>query len=235
MNARAGAHLPAVALLRQAAHAAASAVPRPVALSAGVLLVAAATALGARVAVPLGFTPVPMTFQTLVVLLVGALLGPGRGAASQLAYLGLGAAGAPVFAAGGTGLPWLLGPTGGYLLAFPLAAAAVGWIGGPGRGALRSAAGLAVGTATVFALGAAWLAAATGAGPREAFALGVQPFLAGAAIKGAVAFVVVRRLTGLRRNADARGPEDVRGPGDHGPGGGRRSGASGPSDGRSGP
>lgn len=219
------------------------AVPRPVALSAGVLLFAAATALGARVAVPLGFTPVPMTLQTLVVLLAGALLGPGAGAASQLAYLGLGAAGVPVFAAGGAGLPWLLGPTGGYLLAFPLAAAAVGWIGGPGRGPLRSAAGLAAGTATVFALGAAWLAAATGAGPGEVFALAVQPFLAGAAIKAVAAYVVVRALAGRNGNAGLgertgrHGAATIRRPADDSGNAGapRSAGASGSSDGRSRP
>lgn len=208
MDAKAGAVLPAVALVRRAARSAATAVPRPVALTAGVLLFAAATALGARVAVPLGFTPVPMTLQTLVVLLAGALLGPGAGAASQLAYLGLGTAGVPVFAAAGAGLPWLLGPTGGYLLAFPLAAAAVGWIGGPSRGPLRLAAGLAAGTAAVFVLGAAWLAATTSTGLGEVFALAVQPFLAGAAIKAAAAFVIARGLAG--RPARASGPPNGR-------------------------
>ncbi len=189
----------AIGGVRQAALSAASAVPRPVAVAATVLLFAAATAVGARIAVPLGFTPVPMTLQTFVVLLAGALLGPRAGAASQLTYLAVGAAGVPVFAAGGAGLPWLLGPTGGYLLAFPLAAAAVGWIAGPGRAPLRVAAGLAVGTGAIFALGAAWLASMTGAGPQEAFALAVQPFVAGAAIKAAAAFVVVRGLTAGRR------------------------------------
>ena len=196
MDAKAKTSLLAVADLRQAAVSAASATPRPVAVAAAILLFATATAVGARIAVPLGFTPVPMTLQTLFVLLSGAMLGPWAGAASQLAYLAFGAAGVPVFAAGGAGLPWLLGPTGGYLLAFPLAAAAVGWIAGADRAPLRVAAGLVVGTGAIFALGAAWLASTTGAGAGGAFTLAVQPFLVGAVIKAAVAFVVVRGLAG---------------------------------------
>ncbi len=198
MDSRARPSFLAVAAARQAAVSATSAVPRPVAIAAGVLLFAAATAVGARVAVPLGFTPVPMTLQTFFVLLSGALLGPRAGAASQFAYLGLGVAGVPVFAAGGAGLPWLLGPTGGYLLAFPIAAAAVGWIAGPSRGPFRVAAGLAVGTAMVFAMGAAWVATATGVAAEEVFALAVQPFVAGAAIKAVAAFLVVRGLAASR-------------------------------------
>ncbi|MFN2327253.1 MAG: biotin transporter BioY, partial [Gemmatimonadales bacterium] len=75
---------------------------------------ALATAFGAHVAVPL--TPVPVTLQTLFVVLAGAMLGPRLGAASQIAYLGMGIAGLPVFV-GGFGLAYLAGPTGGYLLA----------------------------------------------------------------------------------------------------------------------
>jgi len=74
---------------------------RPVALPLAVLVFAGLTALGAHIAVPLGFTPVPMTLQTLFVLLAGLLLGPVAGAASQLLYLGLGLTGVPVFAIGG--------------------------------------------------------------------------------------------------------------------------------------
>ncbi|MGH7539390.1 MAG: biotin transporter BioY, partial [Gemmatimonadota bacterium] len=83
-----------------------------------VLAFAALTALGARIAVPLPGTPVPFTFQVVAVLLAGVLLGPRLGAASQAAYLAAGASGLPIFAAGG-GVAYLLGPTGGYLLAFP--------------------------------------------------------------------------------------------------------------------
>lgn len=168
--------------------------PRPVVVAAGILLFAAATAIGARIAVPLGFTPVPMTLQTLPVLLAGAVLGPWAGALSQLLYLGLGATGVPVFSGGGVGLPWLFGPTGGYLMAFPLAAAAVGLIGGSHRARVRTAIALAAGTVLIFAMGAGWLLATTGSSPGTIFALAVQPFVAGAIIKAAVAYVLIRQL-----------------------------------------
>jgi len=96
------------------------------------LLVAAgalAVALASQVAVPLPGTPVPMTLQPFAVLLVGGLLGARRGAASLVFYLALGASGLPVFTpVGAPGLARLLGPTGGYLLAYPFAAALVGWL-----------------------------------------------------------------------------------------------------------
>ncbi len=89
-----------------------------------VILFAAATVVGARLEIP--HEPVPYTLQTFVVLLAGAFLGARNGAMSQLLYLGVGVLGAPVFALGGSGLMKLVGPTGGYLLAFPFAAALVG-------------------------------------------------------------------------------------------------------------
>ena len=90
-----------------------------------VLLLGAVTALAARVAVPLPGTPVPMTLQVLAVLLAGLLLGGGYGALSQLLYLAAGLAGLPVFAST-IGLQALRGPTGGYLIAFPVAAFVAG-------------------------------------------------------------------------------------------------------------
>src|SRR5689334_15576696 len=93
-----------------------------------VLIVAASalTALAAQLALPLPFSPVPVTGQTFAVLLTGAALGARRGAAAQLLYLAEGAAGLPVFAGWAGGAHVLLGPTGGYLVAFPFAAAIVG-------------------------------------------------------------------------------------------------------------
>lgn len=82
------------------------------------------TAVGAQIVVPT--VPVPFTLQTFFVLLSGALLGPRKGAAAQMAYLAMGATGLPVFAGFAGGFPYLLGPTGGYLVAFPFAA----WITG---------------------------------------------------------------------------------------------------------
>ena len=103
--------------------------------AAAVVFVAVLTAAAAQVSVPLPFTPVPFTFQPLVVLLGAALLGPRLGACSQLLYLAAGIAGLPVFAASLTlpqGGARLLGPTGGYLMAYPVAAFLAGWLASRG-------------------------------------------------------------------------------------------------------
>lgn len=162
-----------------------------------VLLFAALTALGARMAVPVPGTAVPVTLQTLFVLLAGALLGPSLGAASQVAYLAAGIAGLPVFAAG-AGAAYLFGPTGGYLLAFPAAAAAAGWIAGRGPSSGTGAyawlvPGLFLASLIVFAGGAAQLAALTGDAER-ALRLGVVPFLAGDVVKVLLAAIVTARI-----------------------------------------
>lgn len=164
-----------------------------------VVLFALLTALGARVAVPVPGTAVPVTLQTLFVLLAGALLGPRLGAASQLAYLAAGIAGLPAFVAGG-GPAYLFGPTGGYLLAFPAAAAAAGWVAAraptrPGPALVWLAIGLFLATLIVFAGGAAQLAVLTGDFGR-AVQLGVLPFLIGDVVKVLVAAVVSVRLRG---------------------------------------
>lgn len=157
-----------------------------------VLLFAALTAVGARVAIPLPGTPVPFTFQVLTVLLAGFLLGPRLGAASQGAYLLAGISGLPVFAAGG-GLPYLLGPTGGYLLAYPAAAALVGWLAWRSSPSLvKDVAGLVAGVAVIHAGGVTWLSAM--AGHEAALALGVVPFLAVDGLKAFFVLLVGRRL-----------------------------------------
>ncbi len=178
---------------------------RPVAVPVAVALFALLTAVGAHVAVPLGVTPVPMTLQTLFVLLAGALLGPVAGASSQLLYLALGVAGVPVFAMGGAGLPWIFGPTGGYLMAFPMAAALTGWIAGHEGRVVRTAPAFLAGTAVIFALGAGWLSAVTDLGPGALFAAAVQPFLPGAVAKAAIGVVVTRLvLSRLAANREAK-------------------------------
>mgnify|MGYP001370382600 CR=1 FL=1 len=156
------------------------------------------TALSAYVAVPIPGTQVPVTLQTLVVVLAGALLGPGLGAASQVTYLAAGMLGAPVFSGGAAGIAWLLGPTGGYLLAFPVAAVVAGALAGR-SGANRIVAtvrlglALAAGAAVILVGGASQLAIITGdAG--AAIALGVAPFLVGEVVKLAVAVVIAARL-----------------------------------------
>lgn len=170
---------------------------RVASLPLAVVVFFAATAAGAYVAVPLGFTPVPMTLQTLFVLLAGVVLGPIGGGASQLLYLGVGVVGVPIFAGGAGGLPWVFGPTGGYLMAFPLAAALTGWIAGREGGTARTAAGLLAGTLAIFALGAGWLVAAGFVGVEQVFASAVAPFLPGAALKAAIALAAARPLTRL--------------------------------------
>lgn len=166
---------------------------RTVRRTLAVLLFAALTALGAYARVPLAGDQVPVTLQMLFVLLAGALLGPELGAASQVTYLMAGIAGLPVFA-GGVGVIALLGPTGGYLLAFPIAAWVVGRLAGRGRGSLsRLALGLVAGTLVVYAVGAVQLAVILHA-PGQALALGVAPFLVGDAVKIVIAALIAWRL-----------------------------------------
>lgn len=162
------------------------------------------TAVGARMSVPLPGTPVPFTLQPVAVLLAGLLLGPALGGASQLAYLAAGAAGLPVFAAGG-GLAYLAGPTGGYLMAFPVAAALTGWIAGDPGASPRLRRMLRIGTAAVAGLalihlgGASWLSLQPwlAGGSAEVFRLSFEPFLLGDLLK--IALVAVLTLGAGRR------------------------------------
>jgi biotin transport system substrate-specific component len=153
-----------------------------------------ATSFGAHVAVPLPWTPVPMTLQPLFVILAGAVLGPWLGAGAMATYLAVGAAGAPVFSFGGAGLPWLLGPTGGYLLASPAAAFVVGWIAGRQGGTLRLTAALAAGIATLYVGGISQLFLLTGESLGALLAVGAAPFLLGDLTKIAMALVLARLL-----------------------------------------
>src|ERR687897_3048574 len=100
-------------------------------------LMAAVTAVAAQIAVPLPFSPVPFTLQVLAVILSGLLLGPRYGALAQAIYLLIGAVGVPVFAQFKGGLGVLLGPTGGYLLSYPIAAAVAGFAAYAARNAAR--------------------------------------------------------------------------------------------------
>lgn len=151
---------------------------------------ALATAFAAHVAVPLPGTPVPMTLQPLAVVLAGLWLGPRVGAASILLYLTLGAVGAPVFApVGPPGVARLIGPTGGYLLAMPVAAWIAGtvaarWPGFAGRAIAATAA-----LAAIHAGGVVHLAAITGSFATAA-TLGTLPFLLGDVAKILVAAAI---------------------------------------------
>lgn len=157
-----------------------------------VLLVAAGSllvALCAQLALPLPFSPVPVTGQTFAVLLLGATFGARRAALALLLYLGEGAAGLPVFAPlGAPGVARLAGPTAGYLLAYPVAAFVLGklletaarrrvfyWLGA-----------MVVAETLILASGAVWLKWVTGVSWEQALLLGVVPFLPGELIKVAL-------------------------------------------------
>jgi biotin transport system substrate-specific component len=169
--------------------------------AASVVFIAALTALAAQISVPLPFTPVPLTLQPMVVLLGGAILGSRLGFASQLAYLAAGIAGLPVFAASPLlppGAARLLGPTGGFLLSYPVAAFAAGWLAERGfdRRYLTSVASMTSGLAIVFALGIGWLAftlapAHPGSALTLALQTGLYPFLALDIVKLFVAAAVM--------------------------------------------
>jgi len=149
-----------------------------------VLFVTILTAVAAQVSIPLPFTPVPFTFQPMVVLLGAAALGPRLGMASQILYLSLGFAGLPVFAASPLlpqGAARLLGPTGGYLMAYPFAAFAAGWLAERGfdRRYVSAVAAMICGLAVVFTGGILWLTIASkpSIGLSGALATGFVPFI----------------------------------------------------------
>jgi biotin transport system substrate-specific component len=144
--------------------------------------------ISAKIQVP--FWPVPMTMQTFVVLVLGVAYGWRLAGATVLLYLAQGALGLPVFAGGG-GLPYMAGPTGGYLAGFLAAAVAVGWLAERGwaRSAPSTLAAMLIGTAIIFACGIAWLATLIGLAP--AISAGLVPFLLSEAVKIALATALV--------------------------------------------
>ncbi|HXG58497.1 MAG TPA: biotin transporter BioY [Thermoanaerobaculia bacterium] len=153
------------------------------------MLVAGASvfiALAAQIAIPVPFSPVPLTMQPLAVILVGVTLGSVRGAAAATLYLLEGLSGLPVFAQGHGGPMWLLGATAGYLYSYPFAAWVAGWFSERGWGGtiVRSAGGMLAALAVIYAGGWSWLAAL--AGPRAAFTMGIAPFVAADIVKVAL-------------------------------------------------
>lgn len=173
------------------------------ALVRDLLLVIAASlliAISAQVAVPVPFSPVPMTLQPMAVLLVGAVLGSSRGAAAAALYLFEGATGLPVFASGKGGLMWLVaGPTAGYLLSYPLVAWVTGWLSERGwsRNVVTTVPMMAAGITLIHLGGWAWLTTAMGLGPAKAFAMGTAPFLAGDVLKIVIAAALLPSLQSL--------------------------------------
>lgn len=156
---------------------------------AGSLIIAAS----AQMAIPLPFSPVPMTMQPLAVLLVGAALGSARGFAAALLYLVEGISGLPFFAGGLAGPVVLMGPTAGYLAAFPLAAGIAGLFSERGwtRPVPAAIASLTFALAVLYLSGWSWLVLGLGLEPELAFASGVLPFLLADAVKVVLAALMM--------------------------------------------
>jgi len=186
-----------------------AALPRGGALSNTLLVVSASlvTALAAQVVIPVPWSPVPITGQTFAVLLSGAVLGARRAAVAQALYLAEGALGLPVFAAGGAGAATFAGPTAGYLVAFPLAAALTGTLAERGwdRRFLGTFAAMVLGSTIILLLGLAVLASFLPAG--RLLAAGLYPFIPGDIVKAtlaALAFPAVWRWAGSSGGASRR-------------------------------
>lgn len=158
-------------------------------------LFTALTAVGALISVPLPFTPVPATLATLAALLSGALLGPKYGVLSQLVYLLLGAAGAPVFHnfTGGAGI--IIGPTGGFIFGYIALALITGLVLKKTDCSTTSIilAGTA-GTLTCYFTGTLWFMISTGTGFTAAIASCILPFIAGDILKIIAAVFLIKRL-----------------------------------------
>jgi len=176
-----------------------------------VVLVTGLTAIAAQVSVHLPFTPVPFTFQPMVVLLGAMVLGSRLGATSQMLYLALGIAGLPVFAASPLlpqGAARLLGPSGGYLMSYPLAAFVTGLLAERGfdRRYLTAIVAMAGGLAVVYAGGTAWLSIASQQvrGMSSALAAGVVPFIVPDVLKLFVAAGVMPGLWKITGQAGSR-------------------------------
>jgi len=160
----------------------------------GILVAVAALALASQFALPLPGTPVPLTLQPLLVVLAGLVLGPVDAAAAMVIYLGLGAAGLPVFQPiGAPGIARLLGPTGGYLLAYPIAAAVAGWLGAGRQSFATRALAAMAGILVLYLGGIAQLTVLSGSLATAAL-IGALPFVAADAVKALVAAGIAGRF-----------------------------------------
>lgn len=154
-----------------------------------VLLASFAICLSGYISIPLWFTPVPMATQNSTVLLIAALLGARRGAAATFAFLVQGALGLPVFSNGAAGFIHLIGPTGGYLIGYLIAAFVVGTIAEKRKTMAGALGALAAGNGIIYLCGASFLSAFVGID--KAFALGIAPFVIGDAIKTLVSLKIL--------------------------------------------
>lgn len=159
--------------------------------------------ISAKISIP--FFPVPLTMQTLVVLMIGMAFGSRLGVATVLLYLAEGAAGLPVFSGTpekGIGLAYMMGTTGGYLLGFVLAAGVVGYLAERGwdRTPISTAVAMLIGNVVIYILGLLWLGAIVG-WDKPVLTWGLTPFLAGDALKLALAAVLMPLLWKMLSNA----------------------------------
>jgi biotin transport system substrate-specific component len=179
--------------------------------AAGVIFMTLLTAAAAQVSFSIPFTTIPFTMQPMVVLIAGMALGPRLGMASQLLYLAAGIAGLPVFAVSATlpmGAARLLGPSGGYLLAYPFAAFVTGWLASRGfdRRYWTSLLAMAAGLLLIYACGVTWLAllsspiaGQTAIGFNAALAAGFYPFVVADILKIVLAAGLMPALWKLLR------------------------------------
>jgi biotin transport system substrate-specific component len=168
---------------------------RPLVWQVGAVVVGSLfLALSSYIQVPM--IPVPVTMQTFAVALIGALYGWRLGGITIIAWLVEGAAGLPVLAGGASGVHHFVGPTGGYLCAFPIAGALMGWLaerGWNGNRVILAFLGMLLSHAVCLLLGAAWLSLLIG--PERAIVLGVMPFLVGALLKSALGAATLKLLS----------------------------------------
>jgi len=164
-------------------------------LTLGVLLFVILMSLGAFVRIPLPFTPVPLTLQTLFVLLSGLFLGKHLGAIAQISYVILGISGLPIFAGAGSGLNYLLGPTGGYLFGFVLAAFFVGKFIKHAKDNLFSVLSvLFIGDLIILICGILWLKFLLGYSSVKLLSIGLIPFIPGDLLKAVFAASLYLKL-----------------------------------------
>jgi biotin transport system substrate-specific component len=192
---------PNAATLRLAVLPRANVLTNALLVAAGVLLVAAA----AQIRIPLADTPVPITGQTFAVVLIGAAYGAPLGASTLLAYWLIGLAGAPIYAEGKSGWDTFVGPTGGYIVGFVLAAALTGYLAQQrwDRRFSSSLGAMLLGNVAIYVPGLLWLAHYLNTGVNDTLVAGLYPFVLGDVIKlflaGALlpsAWLAVRRFRG---------------------------------------
>ncbi|HXX37006.1 MAG TPA: biotin transporter BioY [bacterium] len=170
-------------------------------------LFAALTAVGAQIQVPLPFSPVPVVLSNFFAILAGLTLGARLGVMSQAAYVLAGAVGLPVFAGLRGGVAVLIGPTGGYLAGFVLAAGVAGLLRGmPPSSTRRATWAAAAAAAAIYVPGVLWLSGVTGADVHKVALMGVLPFLPGDALKAVAGGLIAPSLSRAATSRAGRVP-----------------------------